>query len=156
MHKNFFMAMNTLERVQFVLALQYTLLIRKKQIIVSEFFFFETGAVQNQKHSRQEIVKVTILLHFFDFCLCGVSCRGEGLDDMNALIANLQNPGVELPNSRTLRKCWLPWWKRHKMTVYLNELISSSLKVSMGFSLWSLCLLQSISSFTKQKSSHFE
>lgn len=109
MHKNSFMAMNSLERVQFVLAFQYTLLIRKKQIIVSEFFFFETGAVQNQKHSRQEIVKVTILLHFFDFCSYGVSCRGEGLDDMNALIANLQNPGVELPNSRTLRKCWLPW-----------------------------------------------
>lgn len=78
------------------------------------------------------------------------------LDNMNAHIANLQNPGVELPNSRTLRKCWLPWWKSHNMTVYLNELISSSLKVSLGFSLWSLCFLQGISSFTKQKSSLFE
>ena len=156
MHKKYFTALNTLERVQLVLAFQYMLLIRNKQIIVSEFFFFETGAVKTKSTLGKRLLKSQYCYIFFDFRSCGVSCRGAGLDDMNALIANLQNPGVELPNSRTLRKCWLPWWKSHKMTIYLNELISSSLKVSMGFSLWSLRLLQSISSFTKQKSSRFE
>lgn len=86
--------------------------LESKNIMVSEGFFclfLKRGAIENQKHSRQEIAEITRLLHFFDFCPCEVSCRGEDLDNMNAHIANLQNPGVELPNSRTLRKCWLPW-----------------------------------------------
>lgn len=141
--------------MQIGLAFQYMLLFRIKQIVVKEIFFEKSGAKQNQKYSRQRIAIVRRLLHFFDFCPCGASCWGEGVDNMNTPIANLQNLGVELPNSRTPRKCLPPWWKSHKMTVYLNELISSSLKVSMGFSLWSLPLLQGIGSFTKQKSAHF-
>lgn len=150
------MEMNTWKTVHMGLALKYVLLIRTNQIMASEFFFFNTGVMQNQKHSRQKITLITRLLHFFDFCPCGTPRSGEGLDKMNAHIANSQNLGVELPNSRTPRKYWLPWWKSHKMTVYLNELISSYLKVSMGFSLWSLCLLQGIGSFTKQKPTRFE
>lgn len=51
------MALNTLERVQLVLAFQYMLLIRNKQIKVSEFFFFETGAVKTKSTLGKRLLK---------------------------------------------------------------------------------------------------
>lgn len=144
------MEMNTWKVLQINLASQFMLLIRIKNKRFKNIFWKDRCKAKPKAHWAEDCYseRMTTFLWFLPI---GSSCRGEGFDNMNTHIANLQNFGVELPNSRTPRKHWLPWWKRHKMTVYLNDLISSSLKVSMGFSLWSLCLFEGLCSFTKQK-----
>ena len=108
--------MSTWNTMQMCLPFRYVLVIRIQQLMISDILCFEkTGPMQEQSTLGRRLLYSQ---DFFDFCLCGDSCRGEGLDSMNVPITNLQKLGVELPNSRTPRKCWLPWWKSHKMTVY--------------------------------------